>query len=152
MSTSNWWLFDNISNNLIVSTNIYLNSDEVIIMRSTVMAIATIFLAIVNLLVICGNVFVLYILISQKTLHTSTNFIVLSLTISDFLLGVLILPFSILQEYSLTWMFGNLWCEFWLALDVLLSTASIYNLLAISFDRYMAVRQPIKYRFISSNK
>uniref|UniRef100_A0A915DF95 G-protein coupled receptors family 1 profile domain-containing protein n=1 Tax=Ditylenchus dipsaci TaxID=166011 RepID=A0A915DF95_9BILA len=109
-------------------------------------------LAIVNLLVVCGNVFVLYILISQKSLRSSTNDIVISLTLSDFLLGVIILPFSILQEYSLSWMFGEVWCKVWLALDVLLSTASIYNLLAISFDRYMAVRQPIKYKFISSNK
>ncbi|KAI1704864.1 7 transmembrane receptor (rhodopsin family) domain-containing protein [Ditylenchus destructor] len=109
-------------------------------------------LAGVNLLVVCGNVFVLYILISQKSLHTSTNFIVLSLTLSDFLLGIVILPFSILQEYSSSWMFGSTWCKLWLALDVFFSTASIYNLLAISFDRYMAVRQPIKYRYISSAK
>ncbi|KAI6206881.1 hypothetical protein M3Y94_00964700 [Aphelenchoides besseyi] len=125
-------------------------------------------LGIVNLIVVCGNVFVLYILISQKSLHTSTNFIVLSLTVSDFLLGVIVLPFSIFQvsfeacealfigcffqEYSESWMFGSLWCKTWLALDVLFSTASIYNLLAISFDRWMAVKQPIKYRFISSNR
>lgn len=109
-------------------------------------------LGVVNLLVVCGNVFVLYILVSQKSLHTSTNFIVLSLTVSDFLLGVVVLPFSIFQEYSDSWMFGAVWCKTWLALDVLFSTASIYNLLAISFDRYMAVRQPIKYRFISSNR
>ncbi|KAI6223045.1 hypothetical protein M3Y99_01468600 [Aphelenchoides fujianensis] len=119
-------------------------------------------LGVVNLLVVCGNMFVLYILVSQKSLHTSTNFIS-----AIFLLGVVVLPFSIfqvtkqplgtrspvsLQEYSDSWMFGAVWCKAWLALDVLFSTASIYSLLAISFDRYMAVRQPIKYRFISSNR
>ncbi|TMS39933.1 hypothetical protein L596_006381 [Steinernema carpocapsae] len=106
----------------------------------------------VNLIVVCGNVFVLYVIISQKSMHTTTNFIVLSLTLSDFLLGVLILPFSIYQEYASSWLLGPVWCEIWLTLDVWLSTASIYNLLAISFDRYMAVRQPLKYRFISSTK
>ncbi|KAL3097099.1 hypothetical protein niasHS_002815 [Heterodera schachtii] len=107
----------------------------------------------INLLVVCGNVFVLYVLISQKTLHTSTNSIVFSLTMSDFLLGCLILPFSIIQEFSNRWHFGTLWCRSWLSLDILLSTASIYNLLAISFDRYMAVKQPIKYgRLISSSR
>jgi hypothetical protein len=55
------------------------------------------FLGAINLLVVCGNLFVLYILVSQKSLHTSTNTIVFSLTLSDFLLGCLILPFSILQ-------------------------------------------------------
>ncbi|KAK0399010.1 hypothetical protein QR680_002862 [Steinernema hermaphroditum] len=106
----------------------------------------------VNMAVVCGNIFVLYIIISQKSMHTTTNFIVLSLTLSDFLLGLLILPFSIYQERSETWGLGRTWCKVWLALDVWLSTASIYNLLAISFDRYMAVRQPLKYRFISSTK
>uniref|UniRef100_A0A1I8A5K1 G_PROTEIN_RECEP_F1_2 domain-containing protein n=1 Tax=Steinernema glaseri TaxID=37863 RepID=A0A1I8A5K1_9BILA len=106
----------------------------------------------VDLVVVCGNIFVLYVIVSQKSMHTTTNFIVLSLTLSDFLLGLVILPFSIYQEYSSNWLLGDLWCEVWLALDVWLSTASIYNLLAISFDRYMAVRQPIKYRFISSTR
>jgi trace amine associated receptor len=55
------------------------------------------FLGIINLLVVCGNLAVLYIVISQKSLHTSTNTIVFSLTVSDFLLGCLILPFSITQ-------------------------------------------------------
>ncbi|KAE9554887.1 hypothetical protein FO519_001915 [Halicephalobus sp. NKZ332] len=106
----------------------------------------------INAIVVLGNIFVLYILVSQQSLHTSTNFIVLSLTLADFLLGVIILPFSMLQEFYSEWVFPDLWCKIWLALDVLFSTASIYNLLAISFDRYMAVRQPIKYKFISSNR
>ncbi|VDO33521.1 unnamed protein product [Haemonchus placei] len=49
-------------------------------------------------------------------------------------------------------MFGNVGCRLWLTADVWLSTASIYNLLAISFDRYMAVRQPIRYPSISSKR
>uniref|UniRef100_A0A915LRX7 G-protein coupled receptors family 1 profile domain-containing protein n=1 Tax=Meloidogyne javanica TaxID=6303 RepID=A0A915LRX7_MELJA len=113
----------------------------------------SIFLGTINLLVVCGNLAVLYIVVSQKSLHTSTNTIVFSLTLSDFLLGCLILPFSITQEFSNSWAFGTLWCKSWLSLDILLSTASIYNLLAISFDRYMAVKQPIKYgRLISSSR
>lgn len=111
-----------------------------------------IFLGLINAIVVLGNIFVLYILFSQKSLQTSTNFIVLSLTCADFLLGIVILPFSMLQEYYSEWLFSESWCKLWLALDVLFSTASIYNLLAISFDRYMAVRQPLKYRLISSNK
>ncbi|CAJ0573780.1 unnamed protein product, partial [Mesorhabditis spiculigera] len=109
-------------------------------------------LGVVNLVVVCGNIFVLYVLASQKSLHSPTNFLVLSLTISDLLLGIVILPFAIMQEHRQEWIFGETWCTLWLALDVWLSTASIYNLLAISFDRYMAVRQPIKYPIISSTR
>lgn len=55
----------------------------------------------VDLIVVCGNIFVLYVLISQPSMHTSTNFLVLSLTISDLLLGMLILPFAIIQVRQL---------------------------------------------------
>uniref|UniRef100_A0A1I7XD88 G_PROTEIN_RECEP_F1_2 domain-containing protein n=1 Tax=Heterorhabditis bacteriophora TaxID=37862 RepID=A0A1I7XD88_HETBA len=109
-------------------------------------------MGIVCLLVVCGNIFVLYVLVSQPSLHTSTNFLVLSLTISDLLLGTVILPFAIIQEHRKEWLFGDVGCRLWLTVDVWLSTASIYNLLAISFDRYMAVRQPIRYPIISSKK
>ncbi|CAD6191317.1 unnamed protein product [Caenorhabditis auriculariae] len=109
-------------------------------------------LAAVNVCVVIGNLFVLYVIMSQKSLHSSTNSLVLSLTISDLLLGILILPFAIAQEHMSTWAFGSVGCRLWLSLDVWFSTASIYNLLAISFDRYMAVRQPIKYPIISSTK
>uniref|UniRef100_A0A0K0F0C9 GH10322p (inferred by orthology to a D. melanogaster protein) n=1 Tax=Strongyloides venezuelensis TaxID=75913 RepID=A0A0K0F0C9_STRVS len=112
----------------------------------------TIIFSIVNLIVVCGNILVLYIIITQKSLHTATNAIVLSLTVADFLLGCIIIPFALLQNYFGVWYFGNVWCQIWLALDIWLSTASIYNLLAITFDRYMAVRDPIKYKLISSSK
>ncbi|VDO77015.1 unnamed protein product [Heligmosomoides polygyrus] len=112
----------------------------------------SIFMGIVCLVVVCGNFFVLYALVSQPSLHTTTNFLVLSLTISDLLLGIAIIPFAIIQEHNKDWLFGNVGCRLWLTADVWLSTASIYNLLAISFDRYMAVRQPIRYPSISSKR
>ncbi|KAJ1358972.1 hypothetical protein KIN20_017558 [Parelaphostrongylus tenuis] len=106
----------------------------------------------VCIVAVCGNIFVLYALISQPSLHTTTNFLVLSLAISDFLLSVCIIPFAIIQEHSNEWLFGNVGCRIWLTADVWLSTASIYNLLAISLDRYMAVRQPIHYPTILSKR
>jgi len=40
----------------------------------------------------------------------------------------------------------------WLATDVLLCTASIYNLLAISFDRFMAVSWTLHYKMITRHR
>ncbi|EPB73912.1 hypothetical protein ANCCEY_06974 [Ancylostoma ceylanicum] len=57
----------------------------------------SIFMGIVCMVVVCGNIFVLYVLVSQPSLHTTTNFLVLSLTISDLLLGTAIIPFAIIQ-------------------------------------------------------
>ncbi|CAI2350702.1 unnamed protein product [Caenorhabditis sp. 36 PRJEB53466] len=116
------------------------------------MILLSLTLSVVNCFVVIGNLLVFYVILTKKSLQTSTNRLVLSLTISDLLLGILILPFAIIQEHTSEWLFGHVGCRLWLSVDVFLSTASIYNLLAISFDRYMAVRQPIKYPIISSTK
>jgi len=43
------------------------------------------------------------------------------------------------------WVYGDLWCSVWLAVDVWMCTASILNLCAISLDRYLAVTRPVSY-------
>jgi len=48
------------------------------------------------------------------------------------------------------WPFGASWCRIWLAVDVWMCTASIYNLVAISIDRYVAVSRPIRYASLMS--
>ncbi|CAB3227543.1 unnamed protein product [Arctia plantaginis] len=50
------------------------------------------------------------------------------------------------------WIFGDVWCSVWLAVDVWMCTASILNLCAISLDRYVAVTRPVSYPSIMSRK
>lgn len=50
------------------------------------------------------------------------------------------------------WIFGDVWCRIWLAVDVWMCTASILNLCAISLDRYVAVTRPVTYPSIMSTK
>lgn len=54
--------------------------------------------------------------------------------------------------YDQVWIFGDLWCSIWLAVDVWMCTASILNLCAISLDRYVAVTRPVTYPSIMSTK
>ncbi|GLH05965.1 Octopamine receptor Oamb [Gryllus bimaculatus] len=50
------------------------------------------------------------------------------------------------------WIFGDVWCSIWLAVDVWMCTASILNLCAISLDRYVAVTRPVTYPSIMSSR
>lgn len=57
-----------------------------------------------------------------------------------------ILPFGIANEVlNSYWIFGDAWCTAWLTLDIWMCTASIYNLVAISIDRYIAIIKPLNY-------
>ena len=61
-------------------------------------------------------------------------------------MGLVILPFSIANEaLDRFWIFGDTWCTMWLTMDIWMCTASIYNLVAISIDRYIAIIKPLNY-------
>ncbi|KAL7044470.1 hypothetical protein ACKWTF_001916 [Chironomus riparius] len=43
------------------------------------------------------------------------------------------------------WIFGAEFCDTWIAFDVMCSTSSILNLCAISLDRYIHIKDPLRY-------
>ncbi|XP_035663092.1 alpha-2A adrenergic receptor-like [Branchiostoma floridae] len=73
------------------------------------------------------------------------NLFLVSLACSDVTVGTLVMPFKLANELMGYWYFGQTWCDIYLALDVFACTASIFNLCAISIDRYWAITKPIKY-------
>ncbi|CAF3965513.1 unnamed protein product, partial [Rotaria magnacalcarata] len=75
-----------------------------------------------------------------------SNYLIINLAISDLLLGIAVLPFSASYSTFGIWYFGKIFCDIWLSIDVLCSTASIWSLLMIAFDRYIATSYPIHYR------
>lgn len=97
---------------------------------------------------IVGNIFVLYTISTNKVLKASgvSNYLIGNLAISDLLLGCAVLPFSAYFVTFKTWVFGVIICHVWLSIDVLCCTASIWSLVVISYDRYLATNQPIHYR------
>lgn len=73
-----------------------------------------IFLIVLNLLIVFGNLLVILALCIDSHLRTPTHHLIGSLAIADLLLGTTVLPFSAFQLYFDWWPFGSFFCDIWL--------------------------------------
>ncbi|KAI5086145.1 trace amine associated receptor 14g, partial [Silurus meridionalis] len=97
------------------------------------------------LLTVCGNLLVIISVLHFKQLHTPTNTLVLSLAVSDFLVGALVMPTVFVWRIESCWIFGTGFCiSFWLTAGFLM-LLSIYNVALIAVDRYLALSNPFFY-------
>ncbi|XP_040887180.1 5-hydroxytryptamine (serotonin) receptor 2C, G protein-coupled-like 1 [Toxotes jaculatrix] len=105
-------------------------------------------------LTVGGNILVILAVSLEKKLQNATNFFLRSLAVADMLVGILVMPVSLINIlYDYDWPLPRALCPIWIYLDVLFSTASIMHLCAISLDRYVAIRNPIEHsRFNSRTK
>ncbi|XP_026789329.2 5-hydroxytryptamine receptor 2A [Pangasianodon hypophthalmus] len=95
---------------------------------------------------VTGNILVIMAVSLERKLQNATNYFLMSLAITDMLLGLLVMPIAMVTIlYNYTWPFPSALCPIWIYLDVLFSTASIMHLCAISLDRYIAIRNPIQH-------
>uniref|UniRef100_A0A3B4EYZ9 D(4) dopamine receptor-like n=1 Tax=Pundamilia nyererei TaxID=303518 RepID=A0A3B4EYZ9_9CICH len=98
------------------------------------------------LVIILGNVLVCLSVLTERSLKTATNYFIISLAVADLLLAVLVLPLYVYSEFlGGIWTLSTYICDALMTMDVMLCTASILNLCAISVDRYIAVVVPLKY-------
>ncbi|XP_041090776.1 dopamine receptor D2a [Polyodon spathula] len=102
--------------------------------------------------IIFGNVLVCMAVSREKALQTTTNYLIVSLAVADLLVATLVMPWVVYLEVVGEWRFSRIHCDIFVTLDVMMCTASILNLCAISIDRYTAVAMPMLYNTRYSSK
>uniref|UniRef100_A0A3Q2DCQ9 Trace amine associated receptor 1 n=1 Tax=Cyprinodon variegatus TaxID=28743 RepID=A0A3Q2DCQ9_CYPVA len=115
--------------------------------KSTTPAVCVIlyvFLTLLSLVTVCGNLLVIISIFYFKQLHTPTNTLIQSLAVADLLVGVLAFPLTMSFTFSLCFYDNNMLCKIKNSFDVF--TCSILHMCCISVDRYYAVCQPLTYR------
>ncbi|XP_062572599.1 5-hydroxytryptamine receptor 1-like [Saccostrea cucullata] len=108
-------------------------------------AIILFFLILMMIGTIIGNSLVCIAVALVKRLQTPSNLLILSLALSDLLVAVLVMPFAATNEAAGHWLLGDIVCDIFTSLDVILCTASILNLCMISVDRYLVITRPFQY-------
>lgn len=98
-------------------------------------ALESVSMVTVTLLACLGNLLIVATLYRRPYLLTPSNKFVFSLTLSNLLLSVLVLPFVAVSSVRREWVFGVVWCNFTALLYLLVSSASMLTLGAIAIDR-----------------
>ena len=106
------------------------------------------FVAVLMLLTLAGNITVCVCFYRYHDLRTICNYFIISLSVSDILVALLAMPIWLVIQFSDLLMPLPLPAGLqllWSSTDILVGTASILNLVAVSFDRYLAITKPFSY-------
>ncbi|XP_054915924.1 trace amine-associated receptor 1-like [Poeciliopsis prolifica] len=101
-------------------------------------------LSFISLLTVALNLLVIIAISHFRKLHTPTNILLLSLAVSDFLVGLLLMPGEIVR-HTACWFFGDLVCSLYNYVSYVVTSASVGDMVLISADRYVAICDPLRY-------
>ncbi|XP_066144504.1 5-hydroxytryptamine receptor 2C-like isoform X1 [Euwallacea fornicatus] len=90
-----------------------------------------------------GNLLICMAILLDKKLQSVSNYYLLSLSIADFLMSVVIIPIRYMMLYNVLNPSAYFLCHLYLAGDHILLTASTLHICTISLERYFAIKDPL---------
>ncbi|KAG5681740.1 hypothetical protein PVAND_011149 [Polypedilum vanderplanki] len=105
--------------------------------------VVPIFFSLIGLTGFIGNLLVIITVIFNQQMRNTTNLLIFNLSFADLLFICFCIPFTGV-DYSLSWWpFGEFWCKTVQFLIFCTAYISIYTLVLMSLDRYLAVCFPV---------
>ncbi|CAF0934899.1 unnamed protein product [Rotaria sordida] len=97
-----------------------------------------------SILTIGGNALVYLTVFYYMGIATGTNLFIANLAVTDFFVGVLCIPIVLVSDYLLAdWPFGLFMCKFTSFSQSVFIVCTVYTLIAMSVDRYVAIIYPL---------
>ena len=115
------------------------------------LAVKHVCLPVISLLSVVGNGMLIFITVRYKHLRTVTNFFIISLALSDLLMGLVFLPLLVAVEEGVLGNRSGV-CLIVMCLGVAQVLASCLTLMAIAVERYIAIRRPLKHHSLMTSK
>ncbi|KAJ6658568.1 hypothetical protein lerEdw1_019956 [Lerista edwardsae] len=120
--------------------------EDVLLYGDTEKVVIGMVLSVITLLTIAGNSLVIISVCIVKKLRQPSNYLVVSLAAADLSVAFAVMPFVIITDLvGGKWLFGEVFCNVFIAMDVMCCTASIMTLCVISVDRYLGITRPLTY-------
>ncbi|XP_041319453.1 5-hydroxytryptamine receptor 6 [Pyrgilauda ruficollis] len=104
------------------------------------------FLCFIILLTTAGNFLLILLIVTQRSLRNTSNYFLVSLFMSDLMVGLVVMPPAMLNQLYGRWVLRGDFCSLWASFDVMCCSASILNLCVISLDRYLLITSPLRYK------
>ena len=99
-----------------------------------------------------GNMLVICVVLSNQQMRSTTNILIVSLAFADLFFIVFCVPFTATGYALPYWPFGNIWCKIVHYFMFVSAYVSIYTLVLMSLDRYLAVVHPISSMSIRTQR
>ncbi|XP_061735164.1 cholecystokinin receptor [Nerophis ophidion] len=102
--------------------------------------------ALIFFLSVFGNLLIILVLTANKRMRTVTNTFLLSLAVSDLMMAVFCMPFTLIPSILKDFIFGAIMCKIVTYLMGISVSISTFSLVAIAIERYSAICNPLKSR------
>lgn len=99
-----------------------------------------IFIFILMLVILVGNTMIIAAYKKNITLQTGSNAFIVSLAASDWLVGAIAVPLYIVNLRGAST--SLLLVRFYISLDIFSGTASVFHLISVTVERYIAISRP----------
>ncbi|KAM3940771.1 5-hydroxytryptamine receptor 7 isoform 1-T2 [Leptodactylus fuscus] len=127
-------------------TNVTDCGEEILLYGDIEKIVIGVVLSIITIFTIAGNGLVIISVCIVKKLRQPSNYLVVSLAAADLSVAIAVMPFVIITDLvGGKWLFGKVFCNVFIAMDVMCCTASIMTLCVISVDRYLGITRPLTY-------
>ncbi|XP_075210864.1 tachykinin-like peptides receptor 86C [Lycorma delicatula] len=93
-----------------------------------------------------GNATVIWIVLAHRRMRTVTNYFLVNLSLSDLLMSLLNCIFNFIFMVNSHWPFGTAYCTINNFVANVTVAASVFTLVAITLDRFMAIMRPLHHR------
>ncbi|XP_024081487.1 growth hormone secretagogue receptor type 1-like isoform X2 [Cimex lectularius] len=99
---------------------------------------------------VVGNVMVPLVIIKTKDMRNSTNIFLMNLSIADLMVLLICTPTVLVEVNSQpeTWVLGEHMCKAVPFVELTVAHASVLTILAISFERYYAICEPLRAGYV----